>query len=341
MMYGEEKKNERKVLFLDFNGIKGLSLDKGNDPLDILKEIIYKADWLHNDVDIVFCSPLCGVSDVAELQEILRISIHGSKNSEFLLNPGNEKSVAELVSAYLSEHPDLKKYLLLSSENLLETFFGHFVEIRDGVLSKKLVPIVARNFRERFWWERNWHFTHDYIEDGIENVVFLDIDGVLNKENADTDKGEYIIEEYVRNLAALVDEFDAEIVLTSSWRDGLSYWIQGGLSKKDYNAERYGMLVSLFAKYHLNIASRTPSLSSGGLARPFEIRTWLAERTDVKRFVILDDDDFWVWNWLNPAFVCTKEGIGEKNPGHGYSKYSRGFTQDKLEKARKVMSAQN
>ena len=93
---------------MDFNGIKGLSLDKGNDPLDILKEIIYKADWLHNDVDIVFCSPLCGVSDVAELQEILRISIHGSKNSEFLLNPGNEKSVAELVSAYLSEHP---KYL--------------------------------------------------------------------------------------------------------------------------------------------------------------------------------------------------------------------------------------
>ena len=334
MLRDKDKKNQRKVLFLDCEGIQGLNLDEKNEPLQILKELLYEVTGFYrHDVDVVFCSPLCGISDVEKLSELIALN-HGlgSKAPEFLTDSGKGGTVADLVSGYLSEHQDLEKYIVLSSKNLLERFFGHYVEIEDGILSERLIPAVARNFEYGFWWERGWYFDHEPIEDGIENVVFLDIDGVLNNEDSNTDKGEYIIEDYVRNLAKLVKDCDAEIVLTSSWRDGLSYWIQGGLSEKDYNAARYGMLVSLFAKYHLNVAGRTPSLSSGGLGRPFEVRTWLAERAQVKRFVILDDDDFWVWNWLNPAFVCTKEGIGEKHP-YGYGKYKRGFTLDKLEKA--------
>ena len=36
-----------------------------------------------------------------------------------------------------------------------------------------------------------------------------------------------------------------------------------------------------------------------------EIRTWLARRPDVSKFVILDDEDFWNWGWMHPFVVTT------------------------------------
>lgn len=49
----------------------------------------------------------------------------------------------------------------------------------------------------------------------------------------------------------------------------------------------------------------TLDLTSGAYARPFEVRAWLLEQGNLERFVILDDDIFWAWNWPGDSFVCT------------------------------------
>lgn len=65
------------------------------------------------------------------------------------------------------------------------------------------------------------------------------------------------------------------------------------------------MFENYLTQYRMLIAGVTPIIGSGLYARPAEIRSWLACRPDVENFVILDDDDFWVWDELEDHFVRT------------------------------------
>ena len=342
MYYEETKKKERKVLFLDFDGIKDDKNAENDTVRDILHKIIYESCGFRHDLEIVFCSPFRGIADIEGLKELFNTKFY-TKEAE-MLPKVNGESTAEGIEKYLSSDEDLRKYLVVSTENLLARFPGHFVHIRDGILTEKLVSQISRVFDYGFWWERGWHFSREPIDDGFKNVIFLDIDGVLNKEDENTDNGEYIIEEYVANLAEIVASCNAEIVLTSSWRAGLGGWIYGSCKEDDYNFKRYKMLSDLFQKYDLRISGATPDLSSGAKGRPFEVRAWLAERMGVEHFVILDDDDFWQWDWLSPFFVCTKDRIeGQKFGEYGttiFAKSRRGLTRDKLEKAMVVLNSE-
>lgn len=55
----------------------------------------------------------------------------------------------------------------------------------------------------------------------------------------------------------------------------------------------------------MKIAGITPIIYNGAKGRPLEIRTWLARRPEVEKFVILDDEDFWHWGWLESFVVTT------------------------------------
>lgn len=55
----------------------------------------------------------------------------------------------------------------------------------------------------------------------------------------------------------------------------------------------------------LQVPGATPMFFNGPYGRPYEIRTWLSQRPEVESFVILDDETFWLWNWLEHNFVCT------------------------------------
>ena len=342
MYYEENKKSERKVLFLDFDGIRDAENRENDTTKDILKKIIYESSGFRHELEVVFCSFFRGISDIEKLKDIFSIN-HFAKGAEILPKSDGENT-ADAIEKYLSSDEDLQKYLVVSSEKLLSRFFGHFVHISDGILTEKLIPKIRRSFYYGFWWERDWYLEREPKDDGFKNVIFLDIDGVLNNEDENTDKGEYIIEEYVANLAELVTSCKAEIVLTSSWRAGLSNWIYDNCKEDNYNFNRYKMLSDLFQKYDLNVAGATPSLSSGAKGRPFEVRAWLCERMGVEHFVILDDDDFWQWDWLSPFFVCTKDKIENQKLGaYGtklFAKSKRGFTRDKLEKALAILKAE-
>lgn len=139
----------------------------------------------------------------------------------------------------------------------------------------------------------------------IENmkVIFLDIDGVLNSLAYDRERKENdgnIDETRLPLVKRVVDETQAKIVLSSSWR---THWNRN-LSLCDSVGKD---MVALFAVYQLEIYDKTPVLSSNDRAE--EIRVWLNQNPTVTHFVILDDNRFG-WGALQEYLVSTSYRIG-------------------------------
>lgn len=114
------------------------------------------------------------------------------------------------------------------------------------------------------------------------NIIFLDIDGVLNSI-------EYLTEKYnelkralkqeemldpicIKYLKEIVDKTNSKIVITSSW--------------KIFDLD---ILNNVFSKYNLKIYDVTKNY---GDKRGKEIREWLSLNNDVSNYIIIDDDIF-------------------------------------------------
>ena len=116
------------------------------------------------------------------------------------------------------------------------------------------------------------------------NVIFLDVDGVLNSlayhEKAGRNAPE-LEERALRILADIYKENDCCIVLASSWRE---------LAPTEYHAAHsmYQYLLDSLGRYGMEIVDKTPYIQ---MDRPSEIAKWLeGHRGEVKNFIILDDD---------------------------------------------------
>lgn len=136
------------------------------------------------------------------------------------------------------------------------------------------------------------------------NIVFLDIDGVLNSVKYDCERTAAqgnIDESRMPLLQALLAACPAQIVLSSSWR---KHW-----GPTPCECDGIGEALNrLFAKYGLKIFDKTPTLSTHGRAQ--EIGAWLdAHAAEVDRFVILDDE-FGGWGELAEHLVRTNPRIG-------------------------------
>lgn len=112
------------------------------------------------------------------------------------------------------------------------------------------------------------------------NIIFLDIDGVLNHTEFLLQKSGYLSTEEqidasaVETLNLIVEATEAKIVISSSWRCFLPM--------DDLTA----LLVSKGLK--AEVIGRTDELWS---ERGNEIQLWLDENPETRRFVILDDND--------------------------------------------------
>lgn len=126
------------------------------------------------------------------------------------------------------------------------------------------------------------------------NIIFLDVDGVLNSiayfkwlnesGNPLHKNNKYIeISDYhLQMLAKIYHTCNAKIVLSSTWRE---------LDCTDNKSckEMYKYLTDELARYNMFIFDKTPVIVQN---RPLEIKTWLDNRVDKNeiRFVSLDDD---------------------------------------------------
>jgi len=111
-------------------------------------------------------------------------------------------------------------------------------------------------------------------------ILFLDVDGVLNNWPALKRNGMTAIDaQCLQQLTHVVKNTGCKIVLSSSWRtcDNLKRTILEHFDKVGID-KWIGETPDLFARVRFNIP------------RAKEIQTWLENRTDVKRFAIVDDD---------------------------------------------------
>lgn len=110
-------------------------------------------------------------------------------------------------------------------------------------------------------------------------VLFLDVDGVLNKANTkeNTATGYDFVEDvFVRRLKDIVDQTGCKIVLSSDWRYDAHTELNPELDELEDKLAEYGLVLYSF----------TPIINNH---RGREIQSWLDAHTGVSSFVILDD----------------------------------------------------
>lgn len=124
-------------------------------------------------------------------------------------------------------------------------------------------------------------------------VIFLDIDGVLNtKETYDNmyrthgflSAMEVPIDKFrLEYLKTIIDETDAKIVLSSSFRH---FFIkqEGKIIPTSIKGKN---LYNWFLKYGIYIYDITPI---NGYTREEEIKEWLINNEEIEDFIIIDDD---------------------------------------------------
>ncbi len=199
---------------------------------------------------------------------------------------------------------DEVRYLVIANKDIEELTFGHTVY--PAIQWPSFEEEANHSLDYAFWCESpkiTLRKTDDCKK--IEKVIFLDIDGVLNTDNRYNEENFVAInEKFVQNLALIVDETEASIILSSSWRYGLRELYYRIGKKADSSIK---LLVDTLKKYDMHIYGMTPVRFNGPDGRPFEIRAWLSDKSNVKDFVILDDETFWRWNWLKSHVVCTEE----------------------------------
>lgn len=149
-------------------------------------------------------------------------------------------------------------------------------------------------------------------------VIFLDIDGVLLPIPEGMTPGALrwrnarvsFDNPCTKNLAALVHETGAKLVLASNWRR-----IQ---SPADAAAREN--LDRQLAAFGLAIFDETPILSMDRFVRGAEISQWLEAHPDTERFCILDDADTGVF--AERTVLCNG---------------NQGFTETELDRARALL----
>ena len=139
-------------------------------------------------------------------------------------------------------------------------------------------------------------------------VIFLDIDGVLNKRFSKTHapSGCNGIENaLLKRLTKIIEETDARVVLSSTWKSEIDKNLRYMTGDGKYMLNKF----KYEGKFHL--FDKTPDASSC-MMRGTEIDEWLSKRDDIESFVILDDvdfDDFSIYGY-GDKLVLTDPKIG-------------------------------
>ncbi len=149
----------------------------------------------------------------------------------------------------------------------------------------------------------------DKIENNMDKVIFLDVDGVLNGKKTKARCQGYIgiDSKKVKLLAKLVNETGATIILSSSWKH---YW-----DKNPEYCDKFGTYLNKkLLQENLTIFDKT--FDRKKWRRGEGIKNYIEEH-DIKNFVILDDEafDFYEYkliyeNWIRTDYYAG--GISEE-----------------------------
>jgi hypothetical protein len=189
------------------------------------------------------------------------------------------------------------------------------------------------------------------VGDTSSNIIFLDIDGVLNGYNKWSLLGWRIVsltknkrlqnwyrkwtdpcgihESKVKRLAKIVNETNAKVVMSSSWRFG--WW--NTPYEEQYEDQK--KLTGLLKKYNIEVIDITPKSSDG--RRDKEIIYWLSKHEDiVRRFVILDDERYDLECFANSNLVQTSS-VSKGQMIMGHAREDTGLKNKHVKKAIEIL----
>lgn len=128
-------------------------------------------------------------------------------------------------------------------------------------------------------------------------VIFLDVDGVMNSY-----QNEWLDLKCVDNLHMIVQATDANVVITSSWRDG---WFKEADKKKLVSPEM-ASLEKAMQDLGMEIYDKTrPQLAGVMDFRGNQIKDYLEENPEINNFVIIDDLYFPDFGQFDDRLVLT------------------------------------
>lgn len=244
-----------------------------------------------------------------------------------------------VTAIFDQENMNEERYAVLSRMDYRRAFGKHAIWIRDAatdpmMIENRLNQLLVCDMKE-------YYALHIGSRDRTMNpcpfykVVFWDIDGVLNDEGEEYEKGVVIDSNMVACLKYIVDQTGADIILSSSWKKAYYSFIKDGFETSD------GHLIVLheqFAKAGLEVSGITPfSFERGCEARPYEIIEWLRTYKDIFSFVILDDDTFWKWGFLQRNVVTTQRYDASRREN---DRYVKGLTMEHAYKAVAILNEQ-
>ena len=275
---------------------------------------------------------------IEDLYPIFRVEwFHDS--IEYIISPSEGEMVErkDLIKQYLSDHPDINRYVVVDSDFYRDDFPGRFFRIKNGDILPEVLYRARRVLSFGPIFERRGGIYGRTIDDNIRKVIFLDFDGVLNDEGEERESGVIVNEDAVRRLKKIVDATGANIIMTSSRRFAYADFVKSGYQVTDrYATQHMAIFQELLEKYDLYIDGITGEYESGPKARPLEIRTWLLPRAEIKSFVILDDDSFWMWKYMEPHFVRTVVDLTKEDDWH--IRIKRGLTDAHVEEAIRILN---
>lgn len=149
-------------------------------------------------------------------------------------------------------------------------------------------------------------------------VIFLDIDGVLNTSktfdnmHAEFKKTGILIdeveEEKIKYLKEIVDQTNAVIVLSSSWRK-LCYKENNVVKSKSLKMNR---LIEILKNNELTIIDITPC--DPEQIRENEINSWLQGK-EIENFIVIDDDSSDLLSFIPDELIKTTFKASENELG--------------------------
>lgn len=136
-------------------------------------------------------------------------------------------------------------------------------------------------------------------------IIFLDIDGVIKEDFG----GAPFLDESLSLLKQIVDETDAKIVMSSTWKTKYKNFVDNGYKTDIEDIQR---LYDALTKHGLSIFDGTPLYRiEKTVRRPTEIKEYLCNTEDVESFCIIDDRDEFEWDELTDNLVLTYLGKDE------------------------------
>lgn len=158
-------------------------------------------------------------------------------------------------------------------------------------------------------------------------VIFLDIDGVLNVYRRERDVyGSLFHENFVDNLKTIIDNTNAKIVLSSSWRHSGLKEMKEMWQLRNLPGEIIDITPNEVDVVNYGICKYYDEVSRG-----HEIKLWLTNNK-VDNYCIIDDDDDMLEEQL-PNFIKTINPDHEDSLDIGY-----GLTKQCAEKAIQILN---